>query len=389
MSRTVGLGAPYVNDYSATMKVRPPMTLSLAHEADAALMVRAAWLYHVGGLTQEDVARRLGLHRSRVVRLLGEARERGLVSITINHESIRDLALEQAIARRYRLDFCLATPAMGFEDAAGAPDLIAAQEMIARRAVGGAAANFLKGKLGSGKPVTVGVSWGRTLEQMSLHLSGVTNPKARFVSLMGSLTRNSASNPFEVVQALAARTGGEGHFLPVPFIADSEADRAVLMSQRTVAEALALAASADFYIMTVGELEETSFLRKQDMLSAAELRSIRAKGAVADALGRLFDRQGRPVDHELARRTLALDFERLHGRDVVLAAGGVRKVVAIQALLQTGTVRGLITDGDTARSLVALIDREAAPPSEAGETPRTPRAPQAVVRAGRRPSRPA
>lgn len=334
------------------------LTLHAAHEPDAAILVRAAWLYHVGGLTQEEVAGRLGVHRTRVVRLLAEARERGLVSVSINHDAVRDLAAEDAIARRHGLDFCLVTPAMddafaaGPADAATAePALAAAQAAIARRAVGSAAATFLKGRLALGRPVTVGVSWGRTLEQVALHLSGVQNAQARFVSLMGSLTRNSASNPFEVVQALAARTGGEGYFLPVPFIADSAADRAVLMSQRTVAEVLSIAEAADLYLISVGELLETSFLRQQAMLSAAELRSVRAQGAVADSLGRLFDGHGAQVDHELARRTLALDFERLRNRDVVLLAGGMQKVAAVQALLRTGVVRGLVIDGDAARAL--------------------------------------
>ena len=327
------------------------LTLNLAHEPDAAIMVRAAWLYHVGGLTQEEVAGRLGVHRTRIARLLGEARERGLVSVSINHDAVRDLDVEDGIARRYGLDFCLVTPAMGFSEADVEPKLVAAQEMIARRAVGSSAANFLKGKLMPGRPITVGVSWGRTLEQVALHLSGVRNPRARFVSLMGSLTRNSASNPFEVVQALAARTGGEGYFLPVPFIADSVADRAVLMSQRTVAEALVIAQAADLYLISVGELLETSFLRQQAMLSATELRSVRADGAVADSLGRLFDRDGAQVDHELARRTLALDFEQLRRRDVVLLAGGLQKATSIRSLLRTGVVRGLVIDGDAAKLL--------------------------------------
>ena len=324
------------------------LTLHSAHEPDAAIIVRAAWLYHVGGLTQEEVAGRLGVHRTRVARLLAEARERGLVSVSINHEAVRDLAVESAIANRYGLDLCQVTPAMG--DAADAVPA-AAQAAIARRAVGSAAANLLKGRLMGGRPVTVGVSWGRTLEQMALHLSGVQNAQARFVSLMGSLTRNSASNPFEVVQALAARTGGEGYFLPVPFIADSAADRAVLMSQCTVAEVLSIAEAADLYLISVGELEETSFLRQQAMLSAADLRSVRARGAVADSLGRLFDNRGAAVDHELTRRTLALDFERLRQRDVVLLAGGLQKVAAVDALLRTGVVRGLVIDGDAAKAL--------------------------------------
>ncbi len=337
------------------------VTLNLAHEPDAAILARAAWLYHVGGMTQEEVARRLGVHRTRVVRLLGEARDRGLVSVTINHDSVRDLDLEDAIARAHGLQFCLVTPAMGFDPGPLEPKLAAAQQMIARRAVGSAAASFLRGKLASGNPVTVGVSWGRTLEQMTLHLSGVQNPRARFVSLMGSLTRNSASNPFEVVQALAARTGGEGHFLPVPFIADSVADRTVLMSQRSVAEALALARSADLFLISVGELLETSFLRTQAMMSAAELRSVRARGAVADSLGRLFDRDGAQVEHELAHRTLAVEFEGLRGRDVVLLSGGVEKVDAVQALLHAGIVQGLVIDGDAARVLASRLPKDPRP----------------------------
>ena len=35
------------------------LNLNLAHEADDALIVRVAWLYYVGGLTQEETAARL------------------------------------------------------------------------------------------------------------------------------------------------------------------------------------------------------------------------------------------------------------------------------------------------------------------------------------------
>jgi DNA-binding transcriptional regulator LsrR (DeoR family) len=328
------------------------LSLSLSHEPDDQLIARAAWLYYEVGLTQEEVAARLGLARTRVVRLLAEARERGVVSITIQHDSIRDLQTEQAISDRFGLDFCLTTPRLDL-DPGRDRTLLAAQGLIARRAVGGAAALLLKGRLSNG-PITVGISWGRTLEQVALHLSGVRNPKARFVSLMGSLTRNSASNPFEVVQALAARTGGEGHFLPVPFIADTRSDREVLISQRIVAEAIDLALSADLYLISVGEMSETAILRQQDMISAEELRSLRAVGAVCDTLGVFIDAAGRLVPHPVTDRALAIPFDGLRGRDVVLLAAGVEKSEATAALLRTGVVRGLIVDGDTATTLAQL-----------------------------------
>jgi len=336
-------------------KASTRLTLALNHESDDALLVRTAWLYHVVGLNQEETAARLGLHRSRVNRLLSEARERGLVSVTIHHDSARDIATEQTIVDAFGLDFCLSTPAIGFEpldvtDAAA----VRMQGLVARRAVGNAGANFLRGKLLNG-PIKVGVSWGRTIEQVAQQLSGVRNPQATFISLLGSLTRNSASNPFEVVQAFAARTGGEGHFLPVPFIADSESDRDVLLSQRSVAEAMALARSADLFLISAGELTETSFLRVQDMLSSAELQSIRSRGAVCDTLGRLFDADGREIRDPLSSRTLAVEPEGLRGRQVVLLAGGLEKVEAITGLLRAGLVKGLIVDGDTGLAIVQRL----------------------------------
>ena len=51
--------------------------------------VRAAWLYHVAGNTQEQTADLLGTSRVKVNRLLAEAREAGIVKISIEHRFAR------------------------------------------------------------------------------------------------------------------------------------------------------------------------------------------------------------------------------------------------------------------------------------------------------------
>jgi DNA-binding transcriptional regulator LsrR (DeoR family) len=328
--------------------------LNLAQEPDDTLILRAAWLYYMAGLNQQDVADRLGVHRTRVVRLLAEARDRGLVSMAIHHESIRETELEQTFISRYNLDFCLVTPCIGIDNPVAAQEILDAQAVMARRAVGTAAATFLKGHLAVGEPITIGVSWGRTIEQMALQLAGVRNRNARFVSLLGSLTRNSASNPFEVVQALAARTGGEGYFLPVPFIVNTLSDRQVLMAQRIVTEVMDLARAAAIYFISVGELTEHSILRQQNMLTKDELRSMRARGVVADTIGRLFDEAGNLVEHPMCERMLAFSVDDLRGRDVVLLGAGLEKANAIRALLRSKLIRGLIIDGDTASCVLGM-----------------------------------
>lgn len=315
------------------------------------LMARAAWLYYVGGLNQEAAAKRLGITRARINKLLADARETGLVSITINTGNVGLLQVEEVIRLRYGLDFCICTPALG--EAGTNPETEALLARFAFRAVGTAAAAHLRRHLAETENPVVGTGWGRTLEQMTLQLAGVSCPRARFISLMGSLTSNLAYNPFEVVHAFARSTGAEGFFLPVPFIADTHEAREILLSQQSVQRALSLARSTTVAYISIGELREGSLLRSQGMISAREMEELRELGAVGDTNGLFFDSKGAAVSHPLNDRTIALGFEDLRKTCAVALIAGRSKLDACKAFLASRVAKGLIIDGDTALDLVA------------------------------------
>src|SRR5260221_5860989 len=73
-------------------------------------LVRAAWLYYIGGNTQEQTAEILGVSRVKVARLLAEACEAGIVKISIEHRFGSRAEVEEVIRQYYGLDFCLSTP---------------------------------------------------------------------------------------------------------------------------------------------------------------------------------------------------------------------------------------------------------------------------------------
>ncbi len=319
------------------------------NQEDQILMARAAWLYHVGGLNQEATAKRLGLTRARVNKLLSDARDTGLVSISINPANVGLLPVEEAIRQHYGLEFCICTPALGHDiDVAESAAILAP---FAFRAVGAAAGSHLRRHLAETPHAIVGTGWGRTLEQMTRQLAGVSAPGARFISLMGSLTSNLAFNPFEVVHAFARTTGAEGFFLPVPFIADTPEVRDILLSQQSVQQALTLARSTTVAYISVGELREESLLRAQGMISATELAELRELGAVGDTNGLFFDAKGQAVAHPLNRRTIALGFDDLRKTCTVALVAGRSKLDAARGFLASGVARGLIIDGDTAIAL--------------------------------------
>ena len=320
-------------------------------------LVRAAWLYYVAGHTQERTARVLGISRVKAARLLAEARETGIVKISIEHRLSAMVEVEEQLRQRFNLSFCRVTPPLSTltasprqtrHAAARSPGMAEVESELARRAVGMTAARYLRERLLVNERPVVGLAWGRTTASMIDQLSGVRKPGAIFVSTMGSLTMNSAANLFDVVHRAAEKTGGEGHFLPVPYIANSVADRDVLMAQRSVQDALGLAARADFFFMSMGECDQNGFLFKNGFLSARELKDLHSAGAVGDAMGKFFDQEGKLVNSDLNHRSLALDMQHMQGRDVVLLCGGRTKARAARGILRAGFVNGLVIDGDAA-----------------------------------------
>lgn len=315
-------------------------------QEDQILMARAAWLYHIGGLNQEAVANRLGTTRARVNKMLSEARETGLVSVSIAPGNIGLLEIENKIKARYGLDTCICTPALGWDRPVPGTEKLLSQ--FAFKAVGAAAASHLRTHLIENPAAVVGTGWGRTLEQLTLNFASFAAPQAKFISLMGSLNANSSYNPYEVVLSLARATGGEGYVMPVPFIADSVEDRQVLLSQRTVRRTLEIARSTTVGYISIGELKEKSLLRRQDMVTAQEVSELRSAGAVGDTNGIFFDAEGQAVKHTLNDRTIALGFDDLRKSNMIALVAGSSKLTAAKGFLKSGVAKGLIVDGDTA-----------------------------------------
>ncbi len=69
-------------------------------------------------------------------------------------------------------------------------------------------------------------------------------------------------------------------------IAGSPEDWNILITQRAVARRLNLTKIADLAMISVGELTESSLLRRQGMISPKDLDELREAGAVGDTQGR-------------------------------------------------------------------------------------------------------
>jgi len=312
-------------------------------------LLQAAWLYHVGQMSQQEVSRRLGISRFKVLRLLADAREMGLVRVSLEHETAGTLALADRLVTRFGLTEAQVAPMPGGPMPDGPLD-----DGYARRAVGIVAAGFLARIGRADAPLTVGVGWGRTVAAMTQALTGLRNPKLCFVSLMGSMARTSDVSPFDVCTRLAARSGGSALFLPAPFLTDTEADCRVVLNQRLVRETLSVARAAPYCIISLGDCSPRALLSTSGILTGAESRALAAAGAVADSTGKFFRADGSLADTDLNRRAPSIGIDDLQRSDVTLLAAGASKTRATLALLRAGIVNRLIADEGLTRALLTL-----------------------------------
>lgn len=309
-------------------------------DPDHDLSVRAAWLHYVGGLTQAEVARRLGLPSVKTHRLIARAVAEGVIRVSIDGKAAECAALEAALCARFGLATCDIAPDLG-------------EEGLPLRALGQAGADFLRRAIESGQHDIVGLSHGRTLLAAIRQLPRIQAPGLRFVSLLGGLTRSYAANPQDVMYRIAETCAAQAHVLPVPFYANSVEDRAVLMSQPGVQEIFDMARAATLKLVGIGTLERDAQLVTSGMIEATEIDAIRAEGGVAEMLGHFFDEKGHVLTTSLTRRTLGAALDPPRQSRVVAIAGGLPKAQAIRAVLSSGRISGLITDEITARELLA------------------------------------
>lgn len=309
-------------------------------DPEQSLAIRAAWLHYVGGLTQAAVAKRLGLPGVKAHRLIARAVAEGVVKVSIDGEIVECALLEDRLCARYGLDRCEVAPDLG-------------EEGMPLRALGLAGAAFLRREIERGDHSTIGLGHGRTMAAAVQQLPRIEAAGVRFVSVLGGLTRNYAANPHDVMHNLAEKTRAQSYVLPVPFFANSEGDRAVLLAQPGVRDIFDLSNSASLKLVGMGTADASAQLVASGMIERHEIDEINAAGGVAEMMGHFFDADGRVLETALSARTLSVDLHRDQGHQIVVIAGGAAKVAAIRAVLNSGRLSGLITDEITARALMA------------------------------------
>jgi DNA-binding transcriptional regulator LsrR (DeoR family) len=300
--------------------------------------MRIAWMYYVEGLTQNEIADRLGIGRVTVVRNINEALKQREIKIWITGHVAECLDLEAALKEKFKLDDAVVVPEP-------------ANPENTSRVIGNAAGMYITDQLTDN--YCLGVGWGATLYSSLQTLSPREFTNVDVVSMLGGIVQARRFNPSEFAWQFANTVGANCYLLAAPAIVDSEETRRALIERCGLDEVLNRSENMDMALLSVGTMSPQSTSFRFGFLTEEDRTSLVKAGAVGDMLYYFYDKNGHVVDHPINRRVMAMPTEKL--RTVpkrVLISGGNDKVEALLGGMKLMPPSVLITNEATARLLV-------------------------------------
>ncbi|WP_127142621.1 sugar-binding transcriptional regulator [Pelagibacterium montanilacus] len=300
---------------------------------------RAGWLYYVAGNTQDEIASKLGVSRQSAQRLVSLAVSEKLVKVRLDHP----IAHCMDLAARLRETFALERVEVVPTDP-GHPD--------PALGIAEATAVEIETVLSATEPVTMGIGTGRTLKAAVDLMSPMDCPHHSAVSLAGNIAPDGSAAFYNVIFSIADKAKTRSFPMPLPVIAASAGERALLHEQASIRKTMALVASASISFVGIGDLGPSAPLKEDGFVTAEELVALQGAGAVGEMLGWTYDARGRFIEGLTNDRVASSPLpSREHGL-VIAVARGANKLAAIRPAVTHRLVNGLITDEATAAALL-------------------------------------
>lgn len=304
------------------------------------VLLWAAWLYHVEGRTQNDIAEELEVSRQTVANYLNEAVAKDMVRVELRPDILARHATATALADLYGLEAVHIVPTPKSES-----------QLFKR--LGHAGGQVLHNLVSNGD--LIGVAFGRTIFRVGMLMPASNQPKTKVVQVAGCSLGGSDTSPEACASLIAGKLSAECVNLFAPAYLSTETLTRDLLAEPTLQRQFQLFEKTNLMIFGIGELNKhTRFYLNEEYFHNDDLRDHYLRlGAASVIMGRFIDADGQEIDGPLLKRTVAIDLDTARAIPVRLAVcGGKEKTEAADAALRARFATHLVTDEQTARRLL-------------------------------------
>ena len=306
------------------------------------MLAMVANLYYNSEMTQSEIADRMYTSRSKISRMLKEARQLGIVEINIKEPWERDLDLESKLHSLYKIKNIRVVTAKENSN----------EQIISR--LSEVSAYYLDSIVKSG--MIVGISWGNTLYHIVKYIdaNNKKNIPIKVVPIMGaSNIKKPERDAMDLAKDLASAYGGTYQYIYAPLFVNSTQAKESLMHDDIIKNAVDMAKNADVILTSVGSIEYKTW---GNYLGEKTFDVLGSHGAVGHMGGHFFDKNGKEIKTTLAKRMIGIEFDDLiHCKNVVCVAYGQSKAMAVSGALRGGFVDTLIIDTECARAVLENV----------------------------------
>lgn len=305
------------------------------------LLIKVSELYYVQRMNQSEIAKEIGVSRPSVSRLLEEARERGIVKITIESPFETNNTLSQKIKEKFMLNDVTVIKSLG--------DYRYNMDMI-----GKVAAEMISEKME--EKMIIGISWGRAAEVFVEHFPEKQIKKTIALQLSGSLGSNGLKKDGnELVYRLSQKMGGVYEFFNAPAFVNSLLLQQELLKQPQIESNLSLGRKMHIAYNGIGNLQmQYNTLVSEGLLDNTDLSNFLSQGAVGSIMGRIYNLNGEEIEY-VNKFPVSNNLEVLRSTPISIAAVASKE----RAKATLGAIRGkiinvLICDEELAEELLKI-----------------------------------
>lgn len=313
---------------------------------DIQLMVQVSKMYYTEGLTQEKIAKQLEISRSAISMILSEARDFGIVEISIKDPKKNVKEVADQFIKRFGLKGCLVIPT-GIDSSQLMTKVVASQ-----------GADYAGAIMKSHS--TIGIAWGSTCYEFMLAFKNENKLcDINVVPMIGGTSRISSEYQLnEMVRMFAEKLQGSPSFIYAPAIAESIEDKELYMKSMSMKSIVERWNVMDAAIVSAGAPPEYYSNRMiNDPKEMKPVYDANPNKAVGDICARRFNIKGDFLKNDYSNRTMGIDEDSMRKvEDVFCIAAGRQKVLPIIGALRTNVIDHLIVDESTARSALELLD---------------------------------
>lgn len=307
------------------------------------LLVKIAKLYYENDFSQEMIAKKLGLSRPYISKLLRESKESGIVRVQVVDPLSTETPLEQKIRERFQLKKVRIVP------------MSEGSASLSR--LGLEAARFLDTIIQDND--IIGLSWGSTIHACSQALIQRNDLKnITAVQLCGGISNfNKNIYSTEIANNFSVFLGSTSYALPLPAVMDSKHMKDIVQKDHNMAKIIQYGYDSNIALFTTGVFGQKSALVQAGYISHEEMNTLTERGAVGDICSHLIDIHGNICDPDLDERTVSIPLDEIKKKKYRIGvAQGLSKVDSMLGALNGGFINVLITNEETANWILKQDD---------------------------------